>query len=91
MGELKAADQIVIGMPIYNFSIPASLKAWIDQIARARETFRYSEAGPEGLLTGKTAWIVVASGGAAGFGRGFRDALSASGAEFRRHHRYSRH
>lgn len=63
VGELKAADQIVIGMPIYNFSIPAGLKAWIDQIARARETFRYSEAGPEGLLTGKTAWIVVASGG----------------------------
>lgn len=63
VAELKAADQIVIGMPIYNFSIPASLKAWIDQIARARETFRYSEAGPEGLLTGKTAWIVAASGG----------------------------
>ena len=63
VSELKAADQIVIGMPIYNFSIPASLKAWIDQIARARETFRYSEAGPEGLLTGKTAWIVAASGG----------------------------
>lgn len=63
VGELKSADQIVIGMPIYNFSVPASLKAWIDQIARARETFRYSKAGPEGLLTGKTAWIVVASGG----------------------------
>jgi len=63
VAELKAADQIVIGMPIYNFSIPASLKAWIDQIARARETFRYSEAGPEGLLKGKTAWIVAASGG----------------------------
>ena len=47
----------------HNFSIPASLKAWIDQIARARETFRYSEAGPEGLLKGKTAWIVAASGG----------------------------
>ena len=49
---------------MYNFSIPSSLKAWIDQVARARETFRYSEAGPEGLLKGKTAWLVMASGGA---------------------------
>ena len=63
VAELKAADQIVIGAPIYNFSIPAALKAWIDQVARARETFRYTEAGPEGLLTGKTAWLVIASGG----------------------------
>lgn len=63
VSELKAADQIIIGMPIYNFSIPGALKAWIDQIARARETFRYTEAGPEGLLKNKTAWIVVASGG----------------------------
>ena len=63
VAELKVADQIVIGMPIYNFAIPAALKAWVDQIARARETFRYSEAGPEGLLKGKTAWIVAASGG----------------------------
>ena len=44
--------------------MPPSLKAWIDQVARARETFRYSEAGPEGLLKGKTAWLVMASGGA---------------------------
>jgi FMN-dependent NADH-azoreductase len=63
--ELEAADQIVIGVPVYNFSIPASLKAWIDLIARARRTFRYTESGPEGLLTGKTAWLVVASGGTA--------------------------
>lgn len=63
VAELRQADQIVIGMPIYNFSIPGALKAWIDQIARARETFRYTEAGPEGLLKNKTAWIVVASGG----------------------------
>lgn len=63
VAELKAADQIVIGTPMYNFAIPAPLKAWIDQVARARETFRYTEAGPEGLLTGKTAWLVVATAG----------------------------
>jgi FMN-dependent NADH-azoreductase len=61
--ELDAADQIVIGVPVYNFSIPAVLKAWVDMIARARRTFRYTDAGPEGLLKGKTAWLVVASGG----------------------------
>ncbi|WP_299791053.1 NAD(P)H-dependent oxidoreductase [uncultured Marivita sp.] len=61
--EIKAADTIVIGTPIYNFSIPASLKAWIDQIARAGETFQYSEAGPKGLLTGKRAIVAIASGG----------------------------
>lgn len=63
IAELEAADTIVIGVPVYNFGIPAALKAWIDQIARARRTFRYTEAGPEGLLTGKKAYLVVASGG----------------------------
>ena len=61
--EIKAADTLVIGTPIYNFGIPANLKAWIDQIARAGITFRYTEAGPEGLLTGKRAIIAIASGG----------------------------
>ncbi|MEQ8432604.1 MAG: NAD(P)H-dependent oxidoreductase [Oceanicaulis sp.] len=61
--EIEAADQIVIGVPVYNFAIPAVLKAWVDMIARARRTFRYTENGPEGLLKGKTAWLVVASGG----------------------------
>lgn len=61
--ELKSADTIVIGLPIYNFGIPATLKAWVDMIARARLTFRYTENGPEGLLTGKKAYLVVASGG----------------------------
>lgn len=61
--ELKAADVLVIGTPLYNFSIPAALKAWIDMIARARLTFRYTENGPEGLLEGKKAYIVVATGG----------------------------
>ena len=61
--ELKIADHIVIASPIYNFSVPAVLKAWIDMIARARLTFRYTENGPEGLLNNKTAYLVVASGG----------------------------
>ncbi|SNS20598.1 FMN-dependent NADH-azoreductase [Tropicimonas sediminicola] len=61
--ELQAADTIVIGLPVYNFGVPSGLKAWIDLIARAGVTFRYTEAGPEGLLTGKRAIIVMASGG----------------------------
>ena len=63
VAELKDTDVIVIGTPIYNFGIPASLKAWVDMIARARLTFRYTENGPEGLLQGKKAYVVVASGG----------------------------
>ncbi|AFJ01419.1 FMN-dependent NADH-azoreductase [Methylophaga frappieri] len=63
VNELKEADYLIIGAPIYNFNIPASLKAWIDLVARARETFRYTENGPEGLVTVKKAWLVVASGG----------------------------
>ncbi len=61
--ELKAADLIVIATPVYNFGIPASLKAWIDQVARARVTFKYTENGPVGLLENKRAIIVAASGG----------------------------
>jgi len=63
VAELQQADIVVIGAPIYNFGIPASLKAWVDMIARARLTFRYTENGPEGLLRGKEAYVVVASGG----------------------------
>lgn len=63
VSELKAADILVIGAPMYNFGVPATLKAWIDLIARARETFRYTENGPVGLLEGKKAYIVLASGG----------------------------
>ena len=63
VAELQAADVIVIGSPIYNFGVPAVLKAWIDMIARARLTFRYTAEGPEGLLKGKKAYIVIASGG----------------------------
>ncbi len=61
--ELKQADTIVIGAPIYNFSVPSTLKAWIDLVARVGVTFRYTETGPVGLLEGKRAIIAVASGG----------------------------
>ncbi len=61
--ELRTADTLVIGTPVYNFGIPATLKAWVDQIARAGVTFRYTENGPEGLLKGKKAVIAFASGG----------------------------
>jgi len=61
--ELKAANILVIGAPIYNFGVPAALKAWVDMIARARLTFRYSDKGPVGLLKGKKAYVVIASGG----------------------------
>ena len=63
IAELKAADTLVIGLPIYNFGVPANLKAWIDLVARAGVTFRYTENGPEGLLSGKRAIIAFASGG----------------------------
>ena len=63
VAELQAADTVVIGVPIYNFGVPAALKAWVDMIARARLTFRYTDSGPVGLLTGKKAFLVVASGG----------------------------
>jgi FMN-dependent NADH-azoreductase len=63
--ELKQADILVIGTPVYNFGVPAALKAWVDLIARARLTFRYTENGPQGLLGGKRAVLVVASGGVA--------------------------
>ncbi|WP_291841710.1 NAD(P)H-dependent oxidoreductase [Maricaulis sp.] len=63
IAELQAADTLVIATPVYNFGVPAALKAWIDLIARARVTFKYTENGPVGLLTGKRAIIVAASGG----------------------------
>ncbi len=63
VAELMAADTIVIGAPMYNFSVPASLKAWIDLVARVGVTFRYTEAGPEGLVKGKRVILAMASGG----------------------------
>lgn len=62
--ELLAADVIVIAAPMINFSIPSNLKTWIDNVARAGRTFRYSEKGPQGLVTGKQVILVVARGGA---------------------------
>lgn len=63
IAEVKAADVLVIGLPIYNFSAPAAFKEWVDQIARAGVTFSYTENGPVGLLEGKRAIVAVASGG----------------------------
>ena len=61
--ELKAADTIVIATPVYNFGVPATVKAWADLVARAGTTFKYTENGPVGLLEGKKAYITAASGG----------------------------
>ncbi len=63
VSELQEADIIVIGLAVYNFSVPAAFKAWIDQIARSKETFRYAEKGPEVLLKNKKAYVIIASGG----------------------------
>ena len=65
VNELQRADTIVIGLPIYNFSVPAAFKAWIDLVARAGLTFSYTENGPKGLLEGKRAVLAIASGGTA--------------------------
>lgn len=61
--ELKQADVLVLATPIYNFGVPAALKAWLDMVVRAKEAFRYTANGPEGLLVGKRAYLVVVSGG----------------------------
>lgn len=63
LGELLAADVVVIGLPMYNFNIPSTLKAWFDHVARAGTTFRYTPKGPEGLLKNKRAIVIVTSGG----------------------------
>ena len=65
IAELKEADTVVIGLPIYNFGMPAALKAYIDLVARPKVTFAYAEGGPVGLLEGKKAIVAVASGGTA--------------------------
>ncbi len=61
--ELQAADVLLLGVPMYNFGIPSTLKAWIDHIARAGTTFKYTENGPVGLLKNKTAVVMAARGG----------------------------
>ena len=61
--ELKAADTIVLALPMYNFGVPSALKAYFDHVARAGVTFRYTEKGPVGLLTGKKAVVIATRGG----------------------------
>ena len=61
--EIQQADVIVIGLPMYNFGVPSVFKAWIDRIARAGITFRYTENGPQGLLQNKTVYVVATRGG----------------------------
>jgi FMN-dependent NADH-azoreductase len=63
IAELRAADVVVIGAPMYNFSVATGLRSWFDHVLRAGETFRYSEAGPEGLLGGKRVIVVESRGG----------------------------
>lgn len=63
VSQFLAADVVVVGAPMYNFSVPSQLKAWIDRIAQAGRTFRYTEKGPEGLAGGKTVIIVSSRGG----------------------------
>lgn len=65
IAEIEEADTLVLGVPIYNFGVPAAFKAWIDLVARARKTFKYTETGPVGLLEGKRAYVAVATGGTA--------------------------
>ncbi|HKE94435.1 MAG TPA: FMN-dependent NADH-azoreductase [Povalibacter sp.] len=61
--EIRAADTIVLAVPMYNFSVPSTLRAYFDHIARAGVTFRYTANGPEGLLTGKKAYVFITRGG----------------------------
>lgn len=63
LDTLFAADVVVIGAPMYNFSVPSTLKAWIDRVAVAGKTFRYTSAGPVGLLKGKRAILTITQGG----------------------------
>jgi len=63
IAELRSADVLVLGLPMYNFGVPSQLKAYFDHIARAGETFRYTTQGPVGLLTGKQAYVFAARGG----------------------------
>ena len=63
VAELQAADVLVLGVPMYNFGIPVQLKAWVDGICRVGLTFKYTETGPQGLLSGKRAYVLTARGG----------------------------
>jgi FMN-dependent NADH-azoreductase len=63
VAELEQADEYVFGVPMHNFGVPSTLKLWIDQIARAGKTFAYAEGRPKGLLMGKKATFIIATGG----------------------------
>ena len=63
IAQLQSADAIVLGVPMYNYGVPVQLKTWIDAIARAGVTFRYTESGPEGLIKGKKVYVALARGG----------------------------
>ena len=63
IAELQQADAIIIGMPMYNFGVPSTFKAWIDRVARAGITFKYTETGPQGLLANKKVYVLAARGG----------------------------
>ena len=63
ISELKQADEYVFGVPMHNFGVPSVLKLWIDQIARAGKTFAYADGAPKGLITGKKATFIIATGG----------------------------
>jgi FMN-dependent NADH-azoreductase len=63
IAELEAADVIVLGLPMYNYGVPSTLKAWIDHVARAGKTFTYTEKGPQGLLKGKKVFVFATRGG----------------------------
>ncbi|WP_419901855.1 FMN-dependent NADH-azoreductase [Kiloniella sp.] len=76
VGELIKADTIIIGAPMHNFSIPSILKSYIDLVARVGKTFSYTEEGPKGLLTGKKAYVLAATGG------DYREGSPASGMNF---------
>jgi FMN-dependent NADH-azoreductase len=64
VSQFLAADVVVVGAPMYNFTVPSQLKAWVDRVAQAGRTFRYTEAGPQGLAGGKTVIVVSTRGGA---------------------------
>ncbi len=88
--ELRRADVLVLGLPMYNFGVPSQLKAWIDHLARSGETFKYTDKGSVGLLRGKKAYVFAARGGVYGgdkhaqtqFVRQFLDFIGIADIEF---------
>jgi FMN-dependent NADH-azoreductase len=63
IAELEQADAVLVTVPLYNFSVPAAMKAWIDLVCRARKTFAYTDNGPRGLLADRPVYVVIATGG----------------------------